>query len=1201
MTLLKKSLCIAGLLLTGIILFITLALPSLIRSRSAEAVRKSYDRSLSFGKVSLNPLTLTVEARGITLSDKGKSAVFFACSSVRLKISPASIYHRAPVVSSIDIVSPYLHLIRKDATTYNFSDLIPTSKPDPDKKPFRFSFNNIRVTQGALDITDRLPAREQLQTVRNLEVRIPFASNLPYLAESYITPGMSARINGAPFSLEGKLKPFATRVESIVDLRLNGLDLPTYAAYLPATIPVRLVGGTVTTDLQITHRIMSAGEPALIVKGSARVTGLSIKDRRERPLLSVDDVAVRIREARIMAGVYDIDAVELTGPELHISRDRQGIVNLMQLLASSATPDMTPRPGQEKLKAVVREGMRQRKTERIFVNVAKVAVAKGRLLFSDDLPTGGFNLLLAPITLDLTGFSNRPESSARYALSFATNRKERFDLSGSFSVTPLAIASKGVFSGVVLEAAYPYLTTLLTRPVSGVLDGSADLSFTREAGPRVANLNLTLKKLALGFGGEEGLRIPEVTVQGGALNLKERQGSVERVAIKGGRVIASRGADGKLSPLTLLHLAAGGEVKGAAAATLAIPFRYAAKSVTVTGLDLGFTDHQKKGSPTFTLKKSTLSLANLSGPGSARMPLNFSAGFKDGSLASAGILGIEPLRFNGSCTLKGIPITSFDAYFPEELHLIIADGLMDTELKVALAATKEGMTGDLQGSVAVRRFQSLDEDDGEELLKWESLHLDGIKGVLKPFSLELDQVALTDFFARVTIGKDSTINLQKLYGSKAQPVAGSQAAPSSESKPAQTTAAAPPATAAVPAPRKIAIDAVTLQGGTLLFTDHHINPEFSATMYKLGGKINGLSSEQMKFADLDLRGNLRNLSPLSITGKINPLRGDLYVDAKVSFSDIELSPLTPYSGTYLGYTVDKGKLFLDLNYHIEKRQLASENRLFIDQFTFGESVESDKATKLPVRLAIALLKDSRGEIHLDLPVTGRTDDPQFSVWKVVGQILMNLLEKAATSPFKLLAAAFGDKENFSGVSFTPGSTELSSEETGKLAKLGKLLTDRPALNLEVTGFVDKERDPEGYRQELLLKKMKSEKFLALVKEKKNLPGQTADNLEMGPEESSRWLAAVYRKENFPKPRNVIGFAKELPDPEMKKLIFVNTPVGTEELTRLAGERTETVKNYLVTRAQVPRERVFEKSGALFELPKEAGLPPSRVEFGLVSK
>ena len=371
-------------------------------------------------------------------------------------------------------------------------------------------------------------------------------------------------------------------------------------------------------------------------------------------------------------------------------------------------------------------------------------------------------------------------------------------------------------------------------------------------------------------------------------------------------------------------------------------------------------------------------------------------------------------------------------------------------------------------------------------------------------------------------------------------------------------------------------------------------------MVNLGGRISGLSSAADKLADVDLRGNLENQSPLRITGRINPLRDNLFADIKVSFTDIELSPLTPYSGTFLGYTVEKGKLFLDLKYHIENKKLDSENKVFIDQFTFGKKVESDKATALPVRLAIALLKDRKGEIHLDLPVTGMTDDPKFSVWGVVLQILKNLLVKAATSPFALLQSVFGGKDDFSGVAFSPGSARLSDAERAKLLKLGQVLIDRPALKLEVSGFVDRERDPEGYRNELLTKKIKSEKFLALVKEKKALEGQSADNVEIPPQEYPALLKTVYRKEKFPKPRNFIGLVKDLPADEMKKLILTHTVVGDEALQGLARDRATVVRNFLITQGKLPPERIFEKKGDIFKAPAKEGESASRVEFGVAA-
>ncbi|MCX5822387.1 MAG: DUF748 domain-containing protein [Deltaproteobacteria bacterium] len=186
--------------------------------------------------------------------------------------------------------------------------------------------------------------------------------------------------------------------------------------------------------------------------------------------------------------------------------------------------------------------------------------------------------------------------------------------------------------------------------------------------------------------------------------------------------------------------------------------------------------------------------------------------------------------------------------------------------------------------------------------------------------------------------------------------------------------------------------------GTIAFTDKHLLNDFETTFYNLGGRISGLSSEAFVLADVDLRGNLENHSPLTITGKINPLREDLFVDLKLSFMDIDLSPMSPYAETYLGYILKRGKLFLDLQYHIENKELHSENRIRVDQFTFGDPVKSDKATSLPVKLGLALLKDHRGEIHLDVPVMGRIDDSKFNIWRIVFQVLKNLLVKAQSPP-----------------------------------------------------------------------------------------------------------------------------------------------------------------------------------------------------------
>jgi hypothetical protein len=284
----------------------------------------------------------------------------------------------------------------------------------------------------------------------------------------------------------------------------------------------------------------------------------------------------------------------------------------------------------------------------------------------------------------------------------------------------------------------------------------------------------------------------------------------------------------------------------------------------------------------------------------------------------------------------------------------------------------------------------------------------------------------------------------------------------------------PPESAAPPTP--VAIETVSFQGGRINFTDHFIKPSYSANLLEVGGRVSGLSSEETRMAEVDLRGTLENYAPLEITGKINPLRNDLFVDLKIDFKDMDLSSLTPYSGRYAGYTIEKGKLSLSLKYLIVNRKLDASNNVFLDQFTFGDAVESPDATKLPVRLAIALLKNRKGEIALDLPLSGSLDDPQFSLGRVIVKIIVNLLAKAATSPFALLGAVFGGGEELTYLEFNYGTETPDGPGEAKLMTLVKALHERPSLRLEIAGHVDKEKDREALRQALFDRKVRSQKL-----------------------------------------------------------------------------------------------------------------------------
>lgn len=249
----------------------------------------------------------------------------------------------------------------------------------------------------------------------------------------------------------------------------------------------------------------------------------------------------------------------------------------------------------------------------------------------------------------------------------------------------------------------------------------------------------------------------------------------------------------------------------------------------------------------------------------------------------------------------------------------------------------------------------------------------------------------------------------------------------------------------------IAIDAINIQGGSANYADLWIQPHFGVGIQMLNGSILGLSSDPEARAKVDLQGKVDRYAPVRIWGETNPLAATTYSDIKLSFKGVELSSVTPYSGHFAGYKIQKGKLSVDIEYQIENRNLTASHKFIMEQLELGERVESPDAVKLPLKLAVALLKDRNGVINIDLPVTGSLDNPQFRLGPLIWKAVVNLLERAATAPFAALGHLFGGRhgEELKYIDFRPGSAVLEESERDKLNTLVKALKEKEKLELDV--------------------------------------------------------------------------------------------------------------------------------------------------------
>ena len=1406
-------------ILIGLVIFFVVftlvgffVIPPILKSILIKKLSENLHREVAITQIKVNPYTLSLTVRGFQVKDRGSSETFLSFDELFVNLQSFSVLRMALILKEIRVKQPYIRIHRNEDTSYNFSDLLekketkPAEKPTEKPKPLRFSLNNIRIENGNIDFWDG--PKQTKHTVRELNIGVPFISNIPSKIDVFVQPAFSAKINETPYKLQGDTKPFRDTLETVFDIKINDLDLPYYLAYLPMKLNFKIVSAFLDVQTKISFIQHRDKQPSLTVTGNVSLKKVALDDGKKNPLFRLPMLEIGIAPTEPLRMAFHLSKVSLQSPELEVKRNTEGTLNIEAFLPEKK--DAQPPPVAEK----------KEDQAILSIDIDEMQLTGGKLSFSDLSTKKPFKTILAPIELRVAHFSNGKDKKTTYSLSIASEAKENIKLEGKLSIEPLWAEGRLEIKFVPLMKYSPYYQDqILFNLEEGRLDFSTRYKYAKgEKEPEVSFsgmsillnslrlkreeekedflkipvlsvkdtlVDVTQKKLTVGaFSTEKGIlninrfkngeldlmkllppsppeKAPPIQDKGKgeekpwvvALNTlsvdqyKVTMGdqtpsqptalTVEKITLRGENISTAKNVLGKLSlsflldrattlstkntigidPLRiegsleinrivlnqyapyyqddiLFNIAEGDldlftnyqyrktdkdvvtKLSGLSTSLKSLKLKKKGEqevfvdipvlTVKNTGFDLNqkeisvgdvstqkgtllvrrfkdgkinlqslFPESEKKeekqekqeGKPAqekveqaekpwlvkvgkvsvddYTIKSEDQTTAepvalvmdelrlrvdNLSTAegqkGNASLALRFQ---QKGAISTEGAIGINPISANMKMSLKEIEVKHLQPYFTDKVKITVTDGAFSTAGNLTLGfSDKKELKATYSGKASLNNFTSIDKQNAEDVLKMESLALDDLRFDSDPFSVDIKGISLSHFYARVMINPDGLLNLQQILGKEEV----KKETPSKKESPP----APPPEKKAAEPSKNIKIETVTLQGGRVDFSDRSLKPDYSVKLVEIGGRISGLSSEETTLADVELRGKLDDFAPLEITGKINPLKEDLYVELKARFKDMELSPMTPYSGKYVGYTIEKGKLSFDLTYLINKKKLDSQNHIFLDQFTFGEKVESPQATKLPVKLAIALLKDRKGEIKLDIPVAGTLDDPKFSVWGIILKILVNLIAKAATSPFSLLGAIIGGGEELSFIEFEYGSSVVTEPNAKKLHAIAKALNDRPSLKMDIEGHLDMEKDRDGLKQVLFNRKLKAQKLNEIVK--KGQPAIPLDEVNIEKPEYDKYLKMAYKEEKFPKPRNVLGMAKDIPVPEMEKLILTHLEIKDGDLRTLASQRAMKVKEAIVKSGQVEPERIFILEPKSLAAEKKEKLKESRVDFKL---
>ncbi|KVP28561.1 AsmA family protein [Burkholderia multivorans] len=1233
----------------GILIFLVLfgllgffAAPPLIRHVAEQQLSEQLGRPATIRRIALNPYTLNLEADDIHVGERGGQGDFVDIGKLVVRPSWSSLFRGAPIVNEVRLDSPRFRIVRYDAQRFNFTDLIEkfSTPSKPDSKPTPFSVSNIQINNGRIDFDDRL--LNEKHVVDDWTLGVPYIATLPSKTDIFVEPKLRMRFDGSPIAIDGKTKPFAQSRESEIALKFDRLDVPKLISYVPAKLPVAVTSGLLSSDLSVNF-VMSGDTPALRVSGTVDLTDAKVTGPASEPLFAARGVHVAAAGLEPLRNAMHFDEIRLDRPVIDLSRDKQGVLNVEKLAGS---PAAAPKPASAAANGASRAAAAaastpaasgaqatDTKTPPLDLTIRHVAIDGGTVNLDDRVPATPTALSLTKLAATLDGFALQRKTPAKYTLSTSLSRGGDLKAEGTVDVAAKQVDTKLVVDALALVPLQPYLGEA-TR--ARVLDGALGATINAKADwgktpldAQVADSELSLKslKLATPDAKAPAIVLPDARAKIAKVDVAARTAEIASVDAHGLALDVKRLKNGNIDLAAFASPAQPAVPQRTVArkAQAAAPsWHYRIDALNVKEASANFTDLSTPRPVKLAIKPLDLSVQKLGDDMTKPLPIQLKATLnRKGSLNVTGDVTAQPLKLALKIDGNRVDAAAFEPYFGSALNATIASALLNAQGNLTFAQAKDTMRAAYRGNVALVDVRMLDKATSDPFAGWRSLALTNLKANYDDKGTDVDaaRVTFSNFYGRVLLDAQGRLNLNDIVAketgpaqsltrdaSKSEPVplspgvtppAAAQAASAAAAQQASAPAAAS-ATVVVKAaptpqrPVRMHFGELVLQNGRVTYTDNFIKPNYTANLVAIKGTVGAFGTDSTTSAPVDVAANLAGNGPISIKGSVNPLIDKPALDLTATAHDIELTNLTPYSAKYAGYPITKGKLNVDLHYQLANDQLKANNHIFIDQLTFGDHIDNDTATKLPVKLAISLLKNTRGEIDVNLPVSGSLSNPEFSVGGLIWRALLNLIAKAVTSPFSLLAHAFGSGgEDLGYVEFAPGSAVLTDAQQKKLDTVVKMLTEKPSIRLDLIGRVDPDKDTPGLRTAYVDRLVRQQKLKDVVGQGESIDPMTV-NVEPG--EYDKYLTRAYKAADFKKPRNLIGLQKTLPEADMKKALAEHAPADDNALRALAQQRAQAVRQYL--EGKIDAKRVFVVAPKLDAKGIEDKGATTRVDFGL---
>ncbi|HEY0268364.1 MAG TPA: DUF748 domain-containing protein, partial [Methyloradius sp.] len=991
-------------------------------------------------------LILTIDNLKLTKPDGAPLASF---EHLLLNIQTTGVFRFAWRLKDIHLTAPEVILDIAPDGKLNWADLI--AKLNEDKKPddsgmARLLIDHILIEGGDVQYIDRNRPAPFKAVLEPLGLELEGLSTLPEERGDYL---ISAKLPEQGGSLKWKGDLSLNPIASNGSIEVEGIHLAKLMQVLKQqALPFDITGGDMQT---------SFGYHFAMVKVPVKQADSAQTEQAELPPVPearIEKLVIKL--TNLAANLQGNSRVELGETQLTLPALDFSMLNGTQLKFTGlniTTHDLALTQGKDALfklpQAVVGGvdfdlGAQQLKVGEIVLNEGEVNATKlkdGRINWQQLIP-GGAQPAEVPASKVDAGNVTKDSKPFKFELaSFklahwkAAYQDESFihPLHAEVKDINLDLSASNINGGITIE------------PIGAELSG--------------INLQSALYPQALAG-------VEKISLQSGAVNLKDNSVKLSGILMSGLQTQVLRAADQTINWQTALtsivNNPSPSTTKSSPNSTKTVNNPAWKVSLDKLALQNGGVHIEDRSTPSpvvFDIQNALFELDNVSLDLAKSIPLIAKMQFKQGGqLDAKGTVALQPLKADLQIKLDALSLKPFSPYVNQAAYLKVNDGQANLQGKLALK-TDKALTAQFNGGFSINKLAINEEPDDVLFLGWKSLSSSSLKLAIAPNQLHMDALRIEQPTGKFIIYEDKTLNVKRIM--RAPETANN--APPAEAK---TASATTNTTEAFP----ISIDRVSVDSANLEFADLSLKPQFGTHINSLSGVINGLSTNPSTTAQVEMDGKVDEFGSARIRGSVQPFRATDFTDLKLSFHNLEMNRLTPYSGKFAGRRIDSGKLSVDLEYKIKQRQLMGENKFVINKLRLGEHVDSPDAMNLPLDLAIALLEDSDGLIDLDLPISGNLDDPQFSYGKIVWKAILNVFEKIVTSPFRLLGNLLGvSSDKLEAISFDPGLATLLPQEQEKLKSVADGMAKRTSLTLGIVPAFDAAADKAAL-QELLTRR-----------------------------------------------------------------------------------------------------------------------------------